>query len=392
IDLIVGGHSHTVPAEYPTVVDGANTPTVVVQAGEHSEYLGRLNVSFDTNGVVTQYDGELLDVAGFAEDAAVAAKLAEYGAPLEEFKNTVVGSTQVALDGARENVRTKETNLGNLIADAMLEKAAPAGATMAITNGGGIRASIDAGEITLGEVLTVMPYGNTLSVLELTGAQIVSALENGVSQVESQAGRFPQVAGMRYVWDPEQEANSRIVKVEIETENGFQPIDLQANYIVATNNYMAGGGDGYDVFTQAAGCEDLGFVDYEVFVDYLEEHSPVNPQVEGRIQTGAGGDKPFAIETTGQLDRTSGIKATVTVNRTLAADHAGSEVVLFQLMKGQTPKSIVALGKDIRSSEELIAHFNESGEDLWVKTFVFDEFNSDTGSVQVNLAEAQILE
>jgi len=393
IDIIVGGHSHTEPADYPAVVDAANTPTVVVQAGEHGQLLGRLNVSFDANGNIIQQNGLLLDVTTFAEDTAVAARLSEYAEPLEEFKNTVVGSTLVLLDGVRENVRTKETNLGNLIADAMLEKAAPAGATLAITNGGGIRESIDAGEITLGEVLTVMPYGNTLTVLELNGAQIISALENGVSQVESQAGRFPQVAGMEFVWDPEQEAGSRIVSVEIKTVNGLQPIDPQANYLVATNNYMAGGGDGYDVFVEAASCEELGYVDYEVFLDYLDKHSPVNPQVEGRIQTGSVviPDKPFIISA-GDLDRTSGIKATVIVSRTAAEDHDGKEVVIFQLMNGLTPVSIVALAKDIQTSEELIAYFNEAGENFYVKSFVFDEFNNDINSVQTNLAEARTMQ
>jgi len=102
--------------------------------------------------------------------------------------------------------------------------------------------------------------------------------------------------------------------------------------------------------------------------------------------------KPFAIETTGLLDRSNGIKATVTVNRTSASDHEGEEVVIFQLMAGNTPVSIVALQKDIQQAEKLIAHFNETGNEFWVKTFVFDEFNSDLGSVQNNLAEAQDLD
>ncbi|MQL50951.1 hypothetical protein GFC01_01420 [Desulfofundulus thermobenzoicus] len=296
IDVVVGGHSHTKPDQYPTVVTDSqyHTPTLVVQAGEYGRYLGRLDVSFDKTGLVTNYGGGLLDITAkdargnytYAVDQAVYDRLMSYKTPLETFKNTVVGSTQVALDGERNNVRTRETNLGNLIADAMLEKGARAGAVMAIINGGGIRASIDRGDITLGEVLTVMPFGNTLTVLELTGQQVVDALENGVSQVEQKAGRFPQVAGMKFTWDPQKPAGQRIVKVEVKTANGYQPIDRSAKYLVATNNFMATGGDGYTVFKEASRVYDMGFVDYEVFKEYLQKHSPVNPQAEGRITEG----------------------------------------------------------------------------------------------------------
>lgn len=294
IDIIVGGHSHTKPSDYPAVITDAqyNTPTLVVQANEYGKYLGRLDVDFDDVGLVKEYEGRLIDVAAkdadgnyvYAEDQEFAEKLATYKAPLEELKNTVVGKTQVALDGARDNVRTKETNLGNLIADAMLEKASKlGGASMAITNGGGIRASIDEGDITLGEVLTVMPFGNTLVVLELTGEQIIAALENGVSQVEQKAGRFPQVAGLKFTWDPEKAVEQRIVDVKVKTSEGYSSINRSSRYLVATNNFMAGGGDGYTSFKEASKVIDIGFVDYEVFKEYLQQNSPVNPVIEGRI-------------------------------------------------------------------------------------------------------------
>ena len=395
IDIIVGGHSHTVPDEYPTVVTDTenNTPTVVVQAGEHGEQLGQLDIVFDNNGIVTGQEGNLLNVSEYTEDTTVAVKLADYSKELTDYMETVVGKTDVELDGLRDNVRSKETNLGNLIADSMLDKASKiCGATLAITNGGGIRDSINQGDITLDEVLTVMPFGNTLTALELTGEQIITALENGVSNVgKDNNGRFPHVAGMRYTWDPEQESN-RIISVGIKTENGFEPINLQAKYWVATNNYIANGGDGYDVFTKASNRRDLGYTDYIVFNEYLSENSPVSLQVEGRIKTGVIENKPYTIKTDGILDRTNGLNAAVNVCRTLQPDNEGNEVVVFQLMKDQTPKSIVALEKDIQSSEDMIAHFTETGKEFWVKSFIFDEFNSDTTSVQTNLAAAQVLQ
>jgi|GEM_PF-73997 len=404
IDVIVGGHSHTLPEPdaYPTVVAEDATPTLVVQAGENGAYLGRLDVTFDDGGVVVAAaaTGELLAVdKNVEEDKEFKTLIDGYNEQLEDIQNQVVGETQVILDGERAHVRNQETNLGNLIADAMLAKAREAGATIAITNGGGIRASIEVGEITLGEVLTVMPYGNTLMVTDLTGAQIKAALENGVSQVNledpgSSPGRFPQVAGLRFTWDPTQPVGKRIQGVEAaNAQGGYTPIDPEATYTVATNNFMYNGGDGYTVFTEGQNPLELGFVDYEVLVEYLEANSPVNPQVEGRILTASPSPdgKPFAI-TEGQLDRTSGIKATINVNRTGATEHEGEEVVVFQLMAGNTPVSIVALQKDIQQTEKLIAHFNKTGNEFWVKTFVFDEFNSDPSSVQTNLAEAQVLE
>lgn len=242
IDIVVGGHSHTKPDPYPALVDKDSTPTVVVQAKDHGEFLGRLDVTFDDHGVIISSVGSLLAVKDYAADAATSARLAEYAAVLDDFKTTVVGSTQVALDGLRANVRTKETNLGNLIADAMLAKASGTGATIAITNAGGIRASIDEGDITLGEVLTVMPFGNTLKVLELTGEQIVAALENGVSKVPAQEGRFPQVAGLKFVYDPAQPENNRIKKLtgiryEKDAAGNIKLVKLGGTYDAKTRTF-----------------------------------------------------------------------------------------------------------------------------------------------------------
>jgi len=130
----------------------------------------------------------------------------------------------------------------------------------------------------------VLPFQNTLATFDLTGAGILSALENGVSQVADGAGRFPQVAGMRYTWDPEAEPGSRIVSVEIETDAGFVAIDPEATYGVVSNNYMRGGGDGYSVFA----VEGMNAYDYgpgleQVVADYLAENAPYEPHLEGRV-------------------------------------------------------------------------------------------------------------
>nr|MDH3082826.1 5'-nucleotidase C-terminal domain-containing protein [Bacillus subtilis] len=198
-----------------------------------------------------------------------------------------VGYTDVALDGQREHVRTKETNLGNFIADGMLAKAKEkAGARIAITNGGGIRAGINKGDITLGEVLNVMPFGNTLYVADLTGKQIKEALEQGLSNVENGGGAFPQVAGIEYTFTLNNEPGHRVLDVKIESPNGDKvAINTDDTYRVATNNFVGAGGDGYSVFTEASHGEDLGYVDYEIFTEQLKKlGNKVSPKVEGRIK------------------------------------------------------------------------------------------------------------
>ena len=181
--------------------------------------------------------------------------------------------------------------MGNVIADAMR---AETGAQIAIMNGGGIRASIEAGDITLGEVLTVQPFGNTIATFEAKGVDIIAALENGVSQLTvdagsviraGAAGRFPQVSGLRYSFDPNLEPGNRVQSVEVLGEDGeYTEIDLEATYSVVTNNFVRQGGDGYSMFDEnAINPYDFGRVDYEALVDYLAANSPITAETEGRI-------------------------------------------------------------------------------------------------------------
>ncbi|MHA7139625.1 cell wall-binding repeat-containing protein [Rossellomorea arthrocnemi] len=294
IDVIVGGHSHTTLPE-ADVFNEDNEPTLVVQTGEYSNALGDLMVSFDSEGVLTDWDEDLIDLNEkdangdfvIQADTEAQALLDELSAPLEEMKQTIVGASDVFLNGERGDVRVRETNLGNMIADAMLEKAQANGnATMAIQNGGGIRASINEGPITLEEVLTTMPFGNTLVTLDLTGAEVIASLENGVSDVENGAGRFPHVAGMKFSYDATLPKGERVLDVQVKTEKGYVGIDENKTYTVATNAYVAGGGDGYETFGKAKDegrMKELFFVDYELFLEYLDKRESVNPMVESRV-------------------------------------------------------------------------------------------------------------
>jgi len=282
IDLILGGHSHTLPSLYPTVVENVE-PTLVVQAEAYGKYLGRLDLSFDGQGVIRKHTGALAVVKDAAEDTEYAARLSEYKAPIDRLKTTIAGKTLVDLDGERADIRTGETNFGNLVADAFLDKAELTKASIAIVNGGSIRTSIPAGDISLGQILTVIPFNNDIVTLDITGEQLIAALENGVSKVEAVEGRFPQVAGMRFSWNPVNQPGSRIISVEVMMNGGFQPVDKTAIYRIATNSYLSGGGDGYSALKQGRNLQYLGFIDYDVIREYIATSSPVSPKVEGRI-------------------------------------------------------------------------------------------------------------
>jgi 5'-nucleotidase len=304
VDIIVGGHSHTLfsntyvasQAEYPVETqNGSGEPVIIVQAGSNNTYLGRLDVEFDANGTLTSWDGDTILLSRYIPpDPEVTAIITEMAGPIEELRATPVGQSAVFLVGDRTMCRAMECNLGNLITDAMRWET---GAQIAITNGGGIRANIpDAPtpedmaletpeEITLGEVLTVLPFGNLVSTMELAGADVVVALENGVSRVEEGSGRFPQVSGIRYSFDPGQPAGSRIVSVEVQGEDGeYAPIDPEATYTVVTNDFTRRGGDEYTVFAEnAINPYDFGRPLDQVLADYIAENSPVAPEIEGRI-------------------------------------------------------------------------------------------------------------
>ena len=174
--------------------------------------------------------------------------------------------------------------MGNLVAEATLDRAKDQGATIAIANGGGLRASIDAGDITKGEVITVLPFSNTLATVEISGADVIEALENGVSDVENGAGRFPQVAGLKYTYTLSKPAGERISDVMVGSGDSFQPIDESATYTIVTNNYVRGGGDGYTTFAEGENAYDFGPPLEEVLADYIAKlGGEYTPFTDGRI-------------------------------------------------------------------------------------------------------------
>jgi 5'-nucleotidase len=284
VDVIVGGHSNTLLSNtsdraegpYPVMVNN----TAIVQAYAYGKFLGELNVTFDDAGNLTSAAGEpLLIDAAVAKDEATVARIAEAAQPLDEIRNKVVAETATEIVGVREECRARECSMGNLIADAMLARVKDQGIDVAIQNGGGIRASIDAGEVTMGEVLTVLPFQNTLSTFEVKGATLLEALENGVSQHEEGSGRFPQVSGMSYAFDLSKEPGSRISDVMV----GGAPIDPDKVYGVVSNNFVRNGGDGYAMFKEAMNAYDFGPDVADVTAEFMAANAPYTPYKDGRI-------------------------------------------------------------------------------------------------------------
>ena len=302
VDVVVGGHTNTFLSnqyagalgEYPTVLESASgEPVLVVQASTKTLYLGRLDVEFDADGVVSDWDGDAILLSRYiSPDPHLSDIIAGLAEPIAELRAVPVGETSVALTGTSPRLcRILECLLGNVITDAVL---ADTGVDIVLQNGGGIRADIDEGPISLGEVLNVLPFGNLISTFELTGADVMAALENGVGRVavdednnpmvDGASGRFLQVAGLRYSYDATQEPGSRIVSAEVMQDGEFVALDMDAVYSVASNDYMRGGGDGFSILeTNAMNAYDAGRPLDQAVADYIAANSPLSAELDGRI-------------------------------------------------------------------------------------------------------------
>jgi 5'-nucleotidase/UDP-sugar diphosphatase len=345
IDVVVGGHSHTLlggkagdrgafegtglrfamEGDYPTVVQGPSGGKVlVVQAWEWFKVLGRLQVSFDDAGDVLDYEGEpeviggavlLKDASGmysaapeaspayreilrclpaavkiYREDPVVKSLLAQYAAPIATVMQTKVGRA------AGEMIRGENRGPGPVVADSMRWKTsamARHGCRIAIQNAGGVRADIPAGDISVGTVYTVLPFGNTLIVMELSGRELKAALEEGVDRLYSTdpTAVLPSlyVSGVTVYIDREAPRGFRITGIMVDDGSG-RPVPLEDERVcsVTVNSFIAHGGDGFHTFEGTKGYRhDTGFVDAEVFMEYLKQlpAATVSNPLEKRITT-----------------------------------------------------------------------------------------------------------
>ncbi|WP_422478878.1 5'-nucleotidase C-terminal domain-containing protein [Pleomorphochaeta sp. DL1XJH-081] len=275
IDLIVDGHSHSVLENGMQVGD-----TLIVSAGEYMKSVGLVEIAvrngkaagetallIPASDVADPSQNDYAKMFGITEvpaDPTVTAYVESQKAKLDSITSEIVAYTPVKLEGERQNVRTKPTNLGNMIAKSMVEAT---GADAALTNGGGIRASIAAGDVSRGDIITVLPFNNTVVVVEVTGQDIYDALEWGYSRLPEANGGFPQTANMAIIYSRFSDPGSRIKRVLI---NG-KSIDRDATYKLATNDFMAAGGDGYTMLDKPIVMYGPGLD--EVFTDYMVKYN-----------------------------------------------------------------------------------------------------------------------
>lgn len=277
IDIIVGGHSHT-KLDAPVVVGN----TIIVQAWEYGKVLGRLDLQLE-DGRIVAYSGQLIPITPeIPQDPEVKAIVDYYKGMLEEMFAQVVGETLVPLDGSRPwGIRTQETNLGNLVADAIRWYMADLDVEIAVQNGGGLRwhRVFPAGPITLGDVYELLPFTNVMVAKDLPGENIWKALERSVSNYPLELGGFLHVSGLNFVFDPTKPPFKRVVSVHV---NG-EPLDNSRTYRVGMNDFLAAGGDAYVEFLGGENVVYTGILYVEPLLAYLGKFSPIAPVKERRI-------------------------------------------------------------------------------------------------------------
>ena len=294
VDVIVGGHSHTLlgtieglpqPAgEYPTVAkDGDGNTVLLVQAWDWGKVLGRIKVSFDDTGRVAGWsDAKPIPVdPSLPEDVTVKAMVAAFAGPLRAARDQVVGHAEKGIAATRVTARHAENPMGNVITDAMLAATEKAGSGAAFVNSGGIRASLDAGPITYGQAVMVQPFNNTLVLLDFTGAELKAVLDETLGAMpDSSAGLLYPSRGTSYTIDVSRPAGDRVVGLKV----GGEPVQLDKTYRVTLPSFIAVGGDNHVLAKNSQRYRyDTGNLDIDAFVSFLKANDPIAGQLEGRV-------------------------------------------------------------------------------------------------------------
>jgi len=248
----------------------------LVSAGKHSEMIGQLNLNFWKGEIAGFNFSNIFMSSNLPEDPSAKVLIDKYTSSMDIKLYDVVGRTTINLDGERATVRLKESNLANIIADSLRDLT---GADFAFQNGGGVRASIPVGDISIKDIYTVLPFDNTVVMVEATGKTVWEALEHGVSSYPGAAGGFLQVSGLEYVFDAAKEIGNRVISV---TVNGV-PIEMDKVYKLAANDFLTGGGD---MYVMLAECKEILRTKHflrDSFKEYVEKLGVIAPELEGRI-------------------------------------------------------------------------------------------------------------
>jgi 5'-nucleotidase len=297
------------PTIQPSTTDASYT-TPVVTAFWASRYLGKLEAEFSgtTNKLVSLVGSQTLlgqngSDSNITPDPEAQALIDSLRGPVQNLGLQIIGSTNRLLEGAPSAVvRTRETNLGDIIADAMVDNIAGTNFAafgvgplwLALMNGGGVRASIQAPagqpypyNISQNDIFTVLPFGNYISTRLVTGQQLIDALENGVSLTQTVQGRFPQIAGIRFAFSPNATPGARVIRSTLTIRQGATgdhgPLDPAGKYPLATNNFIAAGGDGYASILASQSIYESGDPLDLALGEYVLARSPIDQGVDGRI-------------------------------------------------------------------------------------------------------------
>ena len=281
VDLLLSGDDHLLRLDFGGGV-------LFAESGEQADWVTVIDLVLDEE---EGGDGprfawspsvRIVDTARVEPDAELAAAVQGYLDRLSADLDVVIGTTATELDSRRETVRGREAAIGNLFADAMRSMT---GADVAFTNGGGIRGGriYEPGTaLTRRDILTELPFGDYTVVLQVTGHDVVAALENGLGMIEVGAGRFPHLSGLSVVYDPGRPAGERVLDVRRDDA----PLDLDATYSLAVNDYNAGGGDGYDFADKPRLIDEYaGQLMATQVIDYVAAQGTVAPVVDGRLRT-----------------------------------------------------------------------------------------------------------
>ena len=305
VDVFVGGHTHSLLSNtnpkavgpYPIVKHSpSGEPVLVVTAASSCKLLGHIAIGFNDAGIAQRWNGEPIVLDGrnvtVPPDAKLSARLDSYAAQLRSLIGQPVGKILLAGDTSGRQVdleedahlcRVQECPSGDVLMDSLLWGARDTGATVALSVGGTVRSPLHTGVVTMGDLLTTMPFDNTLVVGDLTGKQLLGALEHGASGYENGAGRFLQVAGLTYLVEPAKPVGQRVSAVSVRTKaGGWEPLRPEAVYRVATVDYAAEGGDGFAAFKKIK-WQYTGRAHIECLRDYIAK-APVEVRSGGRIK------------------------------------------------------------------------------------------------------------
>ncbi len=277
VDLILGGHDHELLQSH-----AGHAP--IFKWGQDARTLGRIDLNiFAKSRKLESIDWTGIPVTdAIPDEPTVAAIVASYEAKLSAELDKPIGRTTVELDAREINIRNRETNLGNLITDALRQAT---NAEVAIYNGGSIRSdtTYGPGELTKRDVISILPFEDPVVKVEISGAILRAALENGVSKVGEVigSGGFPQVSGLQFEYDARRPAGSRVTKVTV----GGQPLDNGKTYTLSSNSYLIKGGDGYSMFKGVKFLipEESAQIDSTILANAIAAAGEVSPQIEGRI-------------------------------------------------------------------------------------------------------------